>query len=143
MLTHFPRYFSTRAIICYIVTLALVSTLYLSYAMPIQFIIFGIVAVLVFFVCSNKLTMNWQRFKPELFTRKLFITALVIRVVYVVFIYFYFIENTGEPHAYYAGDELFYQTMGESWRVYGYDEFRSWLRDYVAFSDSGYCWWRA
>jgi 4-amino-4-deoxy-L-arabinose transferase-like glycosyltransferase len=105
--------------------------------------LFGLVPIVMFFVCSNKLTLEWQRFKPELFTRKLFITALAIRVVYVIFIYFYFIENTGEPHAYYAADEKFYQLMGESWRVYGYGEFRDWLRNYVAFSDSGYCWWLA
>ena len=111
MLTYFPRFFSVRAIICYLVTLALVSSFYLNYAMPFQFMLFGIVAVIVFFVYANKLTMKWQYYKPKVFAKKLFITALIIRVIYVVFIYFYYIEMTGRPNMYHPGDELFYIEM--------------------------------
>ena len=90
MLTYFPRYFSVRAMICYIIALAVVSAMFMRYAMPFQFVLFGIVPVIVFFNYSNKLTMSWQRIKPATFTKKLFTTALIIRVVYVVFIYFYY-----------------------------------------------------
>lgn len=144
MLNHFPRYFSTRAIICYVVTLALVSALFLSFAMPFQFMMFGMVSVLAFFVYSNKLTMRWNRFKPKMFVKKLFIAALVIRIVYVVFIYYYYIEMTGEPHGYGAGDELFYEYMGLLVRNDGIRAFRDELEIYnVHFSDRGYCWWLA
>ena len=142
MLDHFPRYFSTRAVICYLVTLALVSALFLSFAMPFQFVVFGFVAVTVFFVYSNKLSMNWQRYRPTVFTKKLFFTAFIIRVVYVVFIYFYFIEMTGEPHAYHAGDELFYQYMGPLLGEKGPHGLMDAFELYrVHFSDRGYCWW--
>lgn len=142
MLDHFPRYFSTRAIICYLVTLALVSALFMSFAMPFQFVVFGFVAVTVFFVYSNKLSMKWQRYKPAVFTKKLFFTAFFIRVVYVVFIYFYFIEMTGEPHAYHAGDELFYQYMGPLLGEKGPHGLMDAFELYrVHFSDRGYCWW--
>ena len=50
MLNYFPKYFSTRAIICYLVTLALVSVAFLNHAMPFQFMLFGLIPVLVFFV---------------------------------------------------------------------------------------------
>ena len=86
MLTYFPSYFSRRAIICYLVTLALVSALFMSYVLPFQFMLFGLVPVIVFFNYSNKLTMSWQRIKPATFTKKLFKTALIIRIVYVIFI---------------------------------------------------------
>lgn len=143
MLTYFPRYFSTRAIVCYLVTLALVSVFFMSYAMPFQFVLFGLVAVLVFFVYSNKLTMDWYRFPERTFTKKLFITALIIRLVYVIFIYFYYIEMTGEPHAFHKGDEGLYQGMASLWRENGFEIFREQMDEYVGFSDSGYCWWLA
>ena len=142
MLTYFPRYFSVRAIICYLVTLASVSALFMSYVMPFQFMLFGLVPVIVFFNYSNKLTMSWQRIRPAAFTKKLFTTALIIRIVYVVFVYFYYIEMTGLPHMYYPGDEILYEDVATHLRVVELSQFRKTLRDYgIAFSDSGYCWW--
>jgi hypothetical protein len=142
MLTYFPRYFSVRAIICYLVTLALVSALFMSYVMPLQFMLLGLVPVIMFFNYSNTLTISWQRIKPATFTKKLFATAVVIRVVYVIFIYFYYIEMTGLPHMYYPGDELFYEEVGAQLREIGFSQFRQLLKDWhVSFSDSGYCWW--
>lgn len=146
MLNYFPRFFSTRAIICYLVTLALVSALFIRHAMPFQFMLFGIVSVIVFFVYVNKLTMQWQFYKPKVFVKKLFITALVIRIIYVIFIYFYYIEMTGRPNMYHAGDELFYIEMSSVLReVHGsFSEFNRLLHEYrIGFSDSGYCWWVA
>lgn len=144
MLTYFPRYFSVRAIICYLVTLVLVSFLFMSYVMPFQFMLFGLVPVIVFFYYSNKLTIDWQRIKPVTFTKKLFTTALIIRVVYVIFIYFYYIEMTGLPHMYYPGDELLYEYVGTLLKEEGPSRFSELLRLYrISFSDSGYCWWIA
>lgn len=142
MLNYFPRYFSTRAIICYVVTLALVSVAFMNYVMPFQFMLFGLVPVLVFFVYGSRLTMDWYKFSTRSFTKKLFLTALILRVVYVVFIYFYYLEMTGKPHAYYPGDELLYTYIGTLWREFGAVETAHLMKEYrIVFSDSGYCWW--
>ena len=142
MLNYFPRYFSTRAIICYVVTLALVSVAFMRYVMPFQFMLFGLVPVLVFFVYGSRLTMDWFKFSTRSFTKKLFLTALILRVVYVVFIYFYYLEMTGKPHAYYPGDELLYTYIGTLWREFGAVETAHLMKEYrITFSDSGYCWW--
>lgn len=144
MLTYFPRYFSTRAIYCYVITLALVSVFFINYALPFQFILFGFVPVVLFFTYSNQLTMKWQRYNEHVFTKKLFTTALIIRLVYVLFIYFYYIEKTGLPHMYYPADEMFYEYIGTLLRAEGPRRFVELLRVYgVGFSDSGYCWWLA
>ena len=143
MLTHFPRYFSTRAIICYFVTLALVSVIFMNHALPLQFVLFGIVPILVFFIFSHKLTTNWYKLPGKIFARKLFITALLLRVVYVVFIYFYFIEMTGEPYEFHPGDELLYQEIASRWKEEGIDSFLRNMDAFIEFSDSGYCWWLA
>lgn len=146
MLTYFPRFLSTRAIICYVVTLALVSSFFISYVLPFQFMLFGLVFVIVFFTYSSKLSMDWRKFRPTRFTKKLFTAALIIRVVYVVFMYFYYIEMTGLPHMYSPGDELFYEYMGTlikngEYKLSNYDKALKYFG--VAFSDSGYCWWLA
>ena len=143
MLTYFPKYFSSRAIICYVVTLALVSAIFMNHVLPWQFVLFGIVAVVVFFVFSNRLTMNWEPYPSHLFTRKLFVTAFFIRLAYVIFIYFYYISATGQPHAFHAGDEGLYQGMAQIWYENGFEAFRENMRTYIDISDSGYCWWLA
>ena len=145
MLTYFPRVFSSRAIICYVVTLALVSAMFINYALPFQFILFGFVPVVVFFTYSTQLTKDWQRCGEALFSKKLFSTALTIRLLYVIFIYFYYIEMTGLPHMYFAGDEMFYEYIGALLREEGrIRRFVELLKAYnVDLSDSGYCWWLA
>ena len=144
MLTCFPRFFSVRAIICYVATLALVSAFFINYAMPFQFVIFGLVSVIVFFNYSNKLTMDWNRIKPAKFSKKLFTTALIIRALYVVFMYFYYIEMTGMPHMYHPGDELFYEGVSDIAWYEGMDAFVKTMRNsHFPLSDSGYFWWLA
>jgi len=141
MLTYFPKIFSSRGIICYVATLAVVSAVFMKYVLPFQFVLFGFVSVTVFFVFVNRLTMNWQKFPERFFAKKLFIAALIIRLVYVVFIYFYYMQMTGSPHAYHAGDELLYQGMAEIWTKYGYEEFQKNMKEFMDISDSGYCYW--
>lgn len=144
MLTYFPRFFSVRAMICYVVTLALVSSFFMNYVIPIQFMVFGLVSVIAFFHFSNKLTMSWQKQKPARFVRRLFVTALIIRVVYVVFIYFYYIEMTGLPHMYHPGDELFYEDVSDIAWYRGFAVFFQTYQDsHFPLSDSGYFWWLA
>ena len=143
MLTYFPRYFSTRAIYCYVITLALVSVIFMNHALPFQFMLFGFVPVVIFFTYSAQLTKDWGRYGSKLFSRKIFTTALVIRIVYVVFIYFYYIEMTGLPHAYYVGDEMYYHGMAEILRLEGYKRFVESLDLYSDFSDRGFIIWLA
>lgn len=141
-LPFFPKFCSSKAIICYVVTLTLVSSVFFQHAMPFQFMVFGLVSVVLFFNYSNKLTVGWQKLDPGRFAKKLFTTALVIRLVYVVFIYFYYIAMTGEPHMYHPGDSLWYQFMASRWRENGYEEFIFWISG-VGLDDIGYCWWLA
>lgn len=137
---YFPRYFSTRAITCYVVTLIVVSAIFLDQSLPLQFVAFGFFSVLLFFHFATKLTMGWRRYSHQQFTSKLFITALLIRVTYVLFIYFYYNEMTGGPFAYHAGDELFYHQFASVWRNNGLGNFVEQLGEYVMLSDTGYCW---
>lgn len=140
MLTYFPRFFTSKAIACYFVSLALVSLIFMSHAMPFQFMLFGIVFVLMFFIYTSKLSMEWRRYSPTNFSKKLFLTALIIRIVYVIFIYFYYIQMTGEPHAFHKGDEGAYDKMGLVWAEQGFEAMRQ-SQSFESLSDRGYGWW--
>lgn len=141
MLTYFPRYFSTRAITCYVVTLALVSALFLSHVMPFQFMLFGLVPVIVFFTYSTQLTMNWNKCGEGAFTKKLFVTAVVIRAICVIFIYFYYLNATGRPFKFGVGDDTFYADIGKFWHDYGFEQMAATVKEGIDMSDRGYPWW--
>lgn len=141
MLDYFPRYFSVRAIICYVVTLFLVSIIFYSYALPFQFMLFGFGAVCLFFVFAHQTTYQWRVVPQHLFTKKLFFTAMAIRMVYVIFVYFYYIAETGQPFMFHSGDESFYHYIGTVWPTMGFKEIRKQINMYSGLSDSGYMWW--
>jgi len=140
MLTYFPRYFSSKAIICYVATLALVSALFMNYVMPFQFMLFGIVSVSLFFDYCNKQTMRWHRFSPKVFKKQLFKSALTIRIAYVIFVYFYYIEMTGLPFMYHPADEYGYHTVAILFRDEGWDIYNRYVKTY-SLSDRGYFYW--
>lgn len=72
----------------------------------------GLIAVLGFFYFSNKLTQKWQNYFPETFTKKLFWTALIIRVSWVIISYFLYLAMTGKPFEFESADATFYNEMG-------------------------------
>lgn len=127
----------------YVVTLALVSALFINYALPLKFVLFGFVAVVVFFTYASQLTMRWEHYPEHVLQRRVFVVALLIRLVFVVFIYYFFLSETGEPHAYHSGDELLYQSQAELWYYNGFEEFRDSMQTFMELSDSGYCYWLA
>ena len=143
MLTYFPKYFTTRAIVVYLLTLFIVSMFFMGNAMAIPFMLFGFFAVVVFFAVSAKLTESWQIKDPEVFAKRLFLVALIIRLAYVVFIYYYYKAKTGIPHAFDAKDELFYNYIGTLWSKEGFLAFQYEVTAFADFSDRGYCYWLA
>ena len=140
MLTFFPKFFSKRAIVCYIITLSIISFVFMRYALPFQFVMFGLVEVFLFFYFSSELSRNWRSQSPRRFKKNLFVTALVVRVIYVVFMYFYYIEMTGMPYMYHVADELLYTYYGDLLANHGLEDFLWQIRG-ISLSDSGYCWW--
>ena len=144
MLDYFPKFFSNKAVYLYLITLALVSGVFFSYTMPLQWFISGLAAVIGFFYFSNKLTQKWGKLYPATFTKKVFITALVLRVVWVLFSYILFNMLNGEPFEYSAADSHFYDVMGRFGSgliAQGNFNFINEFDKYaggLAFSDSGY-----
>lgn len=117
------KYISKRAINVYLAAVAVVGVLFMSHFMKWYWLIFGLVSVVGFFKYAPKLASAWSRYSPAIFEKKLFRTALVIRVVYVVFSYFFYLGMTGEPFEFHAADAV------------GYHHEASWIADMIKRGD--------
>ncbi|MDD3320943.1 MAG: hypothetical protein PHS59_05815 [Paludibacter sp.] len=104
MLNFFPKYFTSKAITLYLVVLVLCNILFLNSFLSPLWWAFGIVEVIGFFYFSNQLTRNWSNYSPKKFGKKLFQTALIIRICWVIFSYFFYQIMTGSPFEFDAGD---------------------------------------
>ena len=112
MLHYFPKYFTTKAIALYIIVLMIIPVAFSGYGMSWLWILFGVVEVTSFFYFTNILTKRWAEYSERTFLRQLFITAFVIRVVWVVFSYFFYISMTGKMFEFEAADSIFYHESG-------------------------------
>jgi len=117
-----------------------ISVAFGSYGMSWIWILFGLVEVTTFFYFTNILTKRWAEYSERTFLRRLFIAALVIRVVWVVFSYFFYSSMTGLPFEFEAADSTFYHESGLLGAAlirngtFNIVEFMSW----VDLSDRGY-----
>jgi len=140
MLNYFPRYFTQKAMLLYVISLAAVTVVFFSHAMSWIWIFFGLVEVIGFFYFSNELTRQWGKTSPKTFIKRLFTNALIIRIVWVIFSYFFYQSMTGQPFEFAAAD------------AQGYHNEAVWLADMIhkgniqpyfayingRFSDMGY-----
>jgi hypothetical protein len=108
MTTYLPKYFTKKALTLYIVLLIVCSLAATTRVLPFQWIVFGLIEVICFFYFSNILTQKWSGLSPTAFKKKLFRVSLIIRVLYVIFSYFFYIEMTGQPFEFAAADSLGY-----------------------------------
>ena len=139
MIPFFPRQISTKAIYLYLGALAAVSLLFIRFAMSLTFIIMGIVWVVGFFLLSSYCSKKWQDIPQKKLLRNLFFTALGLRVVWVIFSYFFYLAKTGAPFEFDAADSMGY------WGDAAWLSMEKWpvIKDYLftsrtTVSDSGY-----
>ena len=142
MLGYFPKYYTDKAMYVYFALLVCVPVIF-GYPMEWYFWIFGIVEVVGFFYFVHKLPIEWNHYSPKAFIKKLFTTSLTIRIVYVLFSYWFYNTMTGSPFEFGAADVMFYNEMGEyghkllsngEWNLL--EKFEAYAK--LELSDSGY-----
>ena len=124
MVPYFPRKIASNAIITYLVSLAIVSVVFFRYMMLWGYIVLGITWVLGFFLLSEKWSVEWRHLPEKIYLKYLFQAAIIIRLVWVVASYFFYISWTGQPFEFDAHDAM------------GYHEEAKWL----AGSDWSMAW---
>lgn len=110
-------------------------------ALPIYLMLFGAVSVFAFFYGSNQLTKQWANYSNRLFEKKLLSLALILRICYVIFIYFFNQYLYGHPYESEIGDIGFYiptAEQGVDLILHNENLLKSWNDWGIQFSDMGY-----
>lgn len=102
------------------------------------FMLFGVVEVCVFFHFSNQDSIAWKKLSEKAFVNKIFVTALIIRIVYVVFSYYFYTIETGKPFEYNAADSYGYHETASDFVNIGWNYFVNYIKSSTGVSDLGY-----
>ena len=140
LVTYIPRYFTQRGITLFLGVTLLMLILFIQRIVPLQWVIFNVIEVLVFFGLSSKLSLRWSKVSSAVYEKNLFRMAFFIRLIWVVFSYFFYNSMTGKPFELEAADSIGYHNEGvwlsgllvdRKWTVY---------TTYIGnnFSDMGY-----
>ncbi|MGM9506799.1 hypothetical protein ACS5NO_03700 [Larkinella sp. GY13] len=104
LVRYIPSYFTKKGISAFSAVIVITSALFLHRILSFQSFLFCVVEAVLFFYFSSKLSLNWLNFSTKLFSKKLFRTAFFIRLVWVLFSYFFYIWMTGKPFEFDAAD---------------------------------------
>jgi len=88
-LAYFPRKYAGQAIVFYFISLTACSLLFSSHALPFSIMIMGVFSIFLFFLGSFNLGKQWSKLSTKAFINKVFITAVVIRILYAIIIVWY------------------------------------------------------
>jgi len=103
--------------------------------------VWGIVFVLLFFIGCNNCNLSWQKLDVKKFEKKIFWTGFLIRAVYVILSYWFYVEMNGEPFEFSSADSFCYDN-GARFMTENVSELGlSYIINYVFgldYSDSGY-----
>lgn len=108
MIPFFPKQIANKAIYLYLGALAATSIFFFRHAMSLIYILMGIMWVTGFFLLSAYCSQKWQEVPEKKLLGNLFLIALGLRFVWVIFSYFYYIDKTGIPFEFSAADSLWY-----------------------------------
>lgn len=117
MIPYLPKYISDRAAVVYVASLTVISLVFWNYAISPVFVLIGAVFVWSFFYGSGFFGRKWLDVRPHFFETQLFWTAFLIRIIWVVFSYVFYSEQTGMPFEWDAAD------------AFGYHNEAAWLAD--------------
>lgn len=138
MIPFFPRQIGNRAIIVYLVSLSVVSLFFMDYAMGIGYMALGCMWVIGFFALVVSCSKKWQKNSEKEYVQDVFLVALVLRVIWVVVSYFFYIEVTGQPFEFGARDAVGYHADAEWLASEPWSTSFEYLFGSIMYADSGF-----
>ena len=112
MLGYLPKYISDRSIAVYVALLLAIPVLF-GHPMTWYWWAFGIVEVGAFFYFGNLLSKQWQAGSSKHFVQNVFWTALFLRIAYVLFSYYFYINVNQSFFEFNAADAYTYHMFAE------------------------------
>lgn len=140
--TTMPRQVVQGGIALFIIALIAVSISFLDHVLPFGLWMFGICSVVLFFLGSWEGTRKWERVSRKTFVKNLILTALLIRVIFVIFINYYNLAHFDTYWGAGSTDVTFYvpeawgaaeRCMDGDWSFY-----TNWIDGGIAVDDTGY-----
>lgn len=141
MIPYFPQKIAKKGILIYFISLAAVSIAFIKYAMGIEYILLGIMWVTGFFLLSSYCSKKWARMPIRKFTWTIFVIALVLRLAWVIFSYFFYISKTGQPFEFGAADAMGYHNEAKWLAEAGWKTAFQYWGSTGGYSDVGYPFW--
>ena len=93
MLTYIPKYITNKAVVLYFILLVLIPIIW-GYPMQWYFLLLGIIQVIGFFYFSSKFSFENRKLSSLEYEKKIFRLSLVIRTIYVVLIYYFYLSHS-------------------------------------------------
>lgn len=145
--TLYPKWLSQYAVWTYVLALAVVSIIYSAHALPWYYMLSGVVSVLVFFLYGRKVylatSINKIK-KPVNFEKRIFVIAFIPRLLFMLLLYWIFMENYGDAFGFESGDATYYNDLGQyvatlisDGNFHFYDEISHWCGN-PDIADMGY-----
>lgn len=111
----FPKWLIQNAIVVYTLAIVGVSLVYSSYSLPWYYMLFGVVAITIFFIygstATNDTSIERMR-RSRAFEKRIFLTAFIPRVIFTILIYWIFQSNYGDAFGFENADAQFYHDSG-------------------------------
>lgn len=122
MVPYLPKQIASRAIITYLIALVAISLFYFDYAMRFGYMVLGVTFVVGFFSLFNYWSKEKRSLSEKEYLKTLFVISLIIRLIWVIASYYYYIQATGQPFEFDSRDALGYHEeaewlASESWRM--------------------------
>ena len=134
---YFPRYYFQLAIMAFFVVLSMCFIVFQGKFLPLLWLGFAILEVVGFFYFLHVFSKNWRPLPEKVFRNKLFVMSLILRLVWVIFSFFFFQYHTGQAFTFGAADSITYHNAANSILYHGYGNLGSGLWG-MAPSDWGF-----
>lgn len=141
MVPFFPKIIANKGILVYFLSLAIVTVCFSSHAMGIEYIVLGIMWVSGFFTFSASNTKKWAKLNTAQFCKTIFWTAFGLRIIWVIFSYFFFQAKYGQPFEFEAADSIGYHQEAEWLSSAGWETAFNYWSHSGGVSDTGYPFW--
>ena len=133
-----PAWFSDIALLLYGLSLLLTYIRFSYRGVEWYFMLFGFMWVILFFYLGKHWSSIWNPrciHSSKLFEKHLFWGSFAIRVVYVVFSYYFYMGMRGDPFEFQAADSGGYAELAQDWARF-FKEDRLWS-ELLRFSSGG------
>lgn len=111
-----PKWLSQYAIATYLLALAVVTLIYSSYSLPWYYMLSGVVSVLVFFLYGRKVAQDTSVAhikKAKNFEKRIFLIAFIPRLLFMLLLYWIFMEYYGDAFGFDNADAAYYDELGQ------------------------------